>query len=104
MFFMHCFAAASFAVLSLTAAAQPANAQLDPADSEARIPLISYQSAFTSYRPSSDAQEPPDKVWRATNEEMGKLGGHAGHMATEEKPTKPATPEPAKPAHRPMHR
>lgn len=43
-----------------------------------------YESAFKGFRSSGDEQASPDKVWRTANDEMAKLGGHAGHMKSSE--------------------
>ena len=72
-------------------------ARLDPADPKAAVPSRSYESAFKDYRPYVDTEV---ARWRETNEEMGRLGGHVGHVP---KPsggtTKPAANAPAQSSH-----
>lgn len=59
-----------------SAAAQTA-APPDPADPKAAAQARAYESAFRDYRPYVD----PEIVrWRQSNEEMGRLGGHMGHV------------------------
>lgn len=81
MSFIPHLAAFAAAMVSLAAAAQPKSAPPDPADPAAPVPLVSYQSAFRNTQPSSEHGDTPDKTWRAANDEMARLGGHAGHMA-----------------------
>ncbi|WP_151638761.1 hypothetical protein [Noviherbaspirillum aerium] len=68
--------------------AQEKQTQYAPTDAAAPITAIGYESAFKGYRSPSDEGNTPDKVWRSANEEMGKLGGHAGQM--KESPSQPA--------------
>lgn len=69
-----CFALA--ACFAGSAAAQNP-ARPDPADPKASAPVRPYVSAFEGYRPYDD---PEIARWRAVNEEMGRLKGHAGHI------------------------
>ncbi|WP_269531407.1 hypothetical protein [Chitinimonas sp. BJYL2] len=39
---------------------------------------VSYRSVFETYQPWM--AEMPAQRWRAHNEQVGKLGGHAGHL------------------------
>jgi hypothetical protein len=71
-----------------------------------------YRSAFDSYRPWR--ADEPSADWRQANQEMGQLGGHAGHLrgappspSTSSSTTKPS-PKPSggdamHDAHRNMH-
>lgn len=53
-------------------------ARPDPADPKAATPARpAYESAFKGYRPHSD---PEVARWRESNEEMGRLKGHVGHV------------------------
>jgi hypothetical protein len=73
---------AAFAVLPCThfaLAAPPAAKQWNPADPGAPAGAFRYESAFDNYR-AATAESQPVKAWRSANDEMGKLGGHAGHM------------------------
>lgn len=65
------------ASVAASAAAQVA-ARPDPADPKAAAPTRpAYESAFKGYRPHS---EPEVARWRESNEEMGRLKGHVGHV------------------------
>jgi hypothetical protein len=69
------------------AAAQTA-ARPDPADPKAAVPARPYESAFKGYRPYVD---PEVTRWRQSNEEVGRLGGHVGHVPKAQGPAvKPA--------------
>lgn len=81
-----------------SAAAQTAT-RPDPADSKAAVPARAYESAFKDYRPYADPEVPR---WRQTNEEMGRLGGHVGHVPRETGATatvKPGAKPPAPAGH-----
>ena len=80
------------ALVAASAAAQ-SPARHDPAGSKAAMPLRQYESVFKGYRPYVD----PDVArWREANEDMGRLGGHVGHVPGSV-PPRGATPQPAKP-------
>ena len=53
-----------------------ADAPVNPRDAQAKVPPVTYRSAFEGYRAFAD-QELAD--WRRANEEVGAAGGHAGH-------------------------
>ena len=62
----------------------------DPSDPKASAPVRPYVSTFEGYRPYAD---PEIARWRAVNEEMGRLKGHAGHVpGTGSSKTGAATP------------
>jgi len=67
------------AMMAVSAAAQNA-ARPDPADPRANVPSRSYESALKDYRPYVDAEI---ARWRETNAEVGRLGGHVGHVPRE---------------------
>jgi hypothetical protein len=73
-------AVAAWVFLPLAASAQQKHPESNPLDPDAPVSAIRYESAFKNIRASTDESESPDKVWRAANEQMGKLAGHAGHM------------------------
>jgi hypothetical protein len=79
MSFVHCMAIA-IAAISIGAAAQEKTHETDPANPAGNASSFSYQSAFTNYRPFADEGEMSDKTWRTANDEMERLGGHAGHV------------------------
>lgn len=73
---------AAFAILPgahFARAAQPTAKQSNPADPGAPTGVFRYESAFGSYRAATEESQPA-KAWRSANDDMGKLGGHAGHM------------------------
>src|SRR6476661_2869466 len=67
-------------VIPLSAIAQQNPFQYGPADADAPVSAMVYQSVFQHVRESDDERAAPDKQWRAANDAMGKLGGHAGQM------------------------
>jgi hypothetical protein len=75
----------------------------DPRAPEARVPAVTYRSAFQDYRPYREQEL---ASWRAVNEEVARVGGHVGVMKNAEKPDEPQ--KDAKPAagghHQGMHR
>ncbi|WP_194724757.1 hypothetical protein [Noviherbaspirillum malthae] len=73
-------AVAAWGLLPIAALAQQEQAKYNPADASAPVNAVPYESAFKGFRSNGDEQASPDKIWRSVNDEMGKLGGHAGHM------------------------
>ena len=77
------------------AMAQPAVP--DPANPKAEVAPLRYESAIARAKPP----EPKPGTWKQLNEEVGRLGGHAGHLkATESAPAKDSGSSP-KPRSRP---
>lgn len=78
-------------VAATSAVAQ--TAQRDPADpKQGALAVPSHAPVFRDYRPYAD---PEVGRWRQVNDEVGRLGGHLGHL-----PRKPdAAHKPAAPAH-----
>lgn len=72
-------AVAAWAFLPLAASAQQKQ-DPNPADPSAPVSSIRYESVFKTFRSSQEDGPAPDKAWRSANEEMGRLGGHVGHM------------------------
>lgn len=70
----------SLAWLPLAAGAQQAIQAADPADARATVPPLRYESAFNDYRGVPDEEKTPDHHWRAVNDAVRNLGGHAGHL------------------------
>lgn len=48
-----------------------------PHDDSAPISTIEYRSAFNGYQPQRNLEL---QSWRDVNDEMGRLGGHVGHV------------------------
>ena len=68
-----------------------------PTDPKAPVPARPYESVFKDYRPYADADV---ARWRETNEEMGRLGGHVGHVSKSSAATsKPAAKAPPQSGH-----
>ena len=65
-----------------------------PADPSAPAPAAGYKSAFESYRAY---REEPLADWRAVNDEVGVIGGHAGIFrapaAAQGQPPAPGAPQ-----------
>lgn len=109
MSFVHRTVLAVVAALPLLAEAQGA----DPANPAAIVAAPHYDSPFKAYRPFTETDVAPDQVWRAANEEMARLRGHAGHVNAagvhEAAPSSPAalpneaSSPPAQPAGHGMH-
>lgn len=91
--------AAAWAFMPVAAAAQVKQNTPDPLDANAPAVEVRYESAFKTFRSPVEERQTPDKVWRSANEEMGKLGGHMGHMQSSgEKPQPAASAGSAPPA------
>lgn len=65
----------AFAAHAPLAAAEPAAARTDPANPEAPVPAIRYDSAFDGYR---SYRQTPLAPWRDVNDEVARVGGHPG--------------------------
>ena len=76
-------AVSAIALLPFAAAAQNALPQPDPLDPDVSVQASTYQSAFLNYRTIGEETGAPDQAWRSANDEMGRLGGHAGHLKDE---------------------
>jgi len=63
-----------------SSAAAQTTARPDPADPKAAAPTRPYESSFKDYRPYVDAEV---ARWRQSNDDMGRLGGHIGHVPRE---------------------
>lgn len=69
------------ALTPFAATAQQKTQQPNPLDANAPVSVSTYTSAFKNYQAASNEEEvSPDKTWRAANDEVGKLGGHGGHI------------------------
>jgi hypothetical protein len=95
-------AAAAALALAAPAGAQPRPRPDDPA---VKTPPAAQTSAFEGYRRFRDEEMVP---WREVNDEVGRLGGHSGHMTGHVKddaqPAAPQQPQSAPPAAEPVRR
>lgn len=82
---------ASALLLGSTAVLAQTGARPDPADPRLSVPAATTESAFAGYRRFRDE---PLADWRAGNDEMRGLGGHAGHIRDAAPPAS-RTPPPA---------
>lgn len=80
------------AAFAAGAAAQQ-SARPHPADPGAPAKPPAWESAFEDYRPY---EEPAIARWREVNDEMRRLGGHAGHVQGSV-PPRDSAPQAAKP-------
>lgn len=65
-----------FAAVLSGCAARQTETSPNARDAQAKVPAVTYRSAFEGYRAFAD-QELAD--WRRANEEVGAAGGHKGH-------------------------
>jgi hypothetical protein len=93
------FGIAALAALAPLVAAQPQQPRPHPADPEVRVPNVTYQSSFTGYVSYREQDIAP---WRDVNDEVSRVGGHAGILRgtghSEHAPTKPVAKSPVTPA------
>jgi hypothetical protein len=91
----------AFAALAVALAlAAPAGAQSRPRpdDPAVKTPPRTQASAYEGYRPFREEDVAP---WREVNDEVGRLGGHSGHVgkdAAVSPAVPPQTSAPARPA------
>ena len=71
---------ATLVAAPIVVTAQEKNRTSDPTDPTAATSPYRYESAFSRYQSVLEAEESPAQAWRAANDEMGRLGGHAGHL------------------------
>jgi hypothetical protein len=93
-----------FALSALVAGAAFAQgeAKKDPAKPEAAAPPLKYESAFEGFRPF---QEQEVVSWRKVNQEVARMGGHAGVLKSGQESNGAARQEETGPAPgKTMHR
>lgn len=81
-------------ILPSVVVAQEKSKQADPANPAEAVLTPAYESAFSGYQASRDAKESPTKVWRAINDEMGRVGGHTGQIKEASTTAAPASQKP----------
>lgn len=70
-----------------------------PADPSVPVPPLRYESAFSDYQSHRDQ---PLREWIGVNDEMRRLGGHAGHLGDlSSRPTAPLPDPASSPVRRP---
>lgn len=91
-----CLAIGVLAALPFAAGAQqPAQKAMPPAgpqDAHAPAPALTYASAFANYKAASDDAASPEQAWRAANDAVNKLGGHAGDSKGNAQASRAASP------------
>ena len=80
MLFPRLLTVAALAIFPLTGVAAQDNEMLDAADAAAEVVVAPYESAFEGYRSWQDIKVSPVLGWRAANDEMARIGGHAGQI------------------------
>lgn len=73
-------AIATLVVAPVAVAAEENTRPMDPSNPAAKSASFAYESALSSYWSMPADEEAPKNVWRAANDEMAGLGGHAGHL------------------------
>jgi hypothetical protein len=91
--------AATAAALALAAQAG-AQSRPRPDDPAVKTAPAAHASAYESYRPFREEEPAP---WREVNDEVGRLGGHSGHMGKDAVPA-PAAQPPSGPTAQPAAR
>ena len=71
----------ALAAVATGAALAQTDVPRNPSDPAVPVPKVEYRSAFADYRPYAEEDAGPAASWRALNDEMGRLGGHRGHLA-----------------------
>jgi hypothetical protein len=61
----------------------------DPVNPAAKVPVVSYESVFATYRAFEEAEQLP---WRAVNDEAARLRGHRGQVEPEAPPARSGAP------------
>lgn len=91
------------AALPLFASAQMP--QMDAASPDSGGFPIAYRSAFAGYQPMQDPVEPSIEQWRALNDEVARVGGHAGAIKDDAPPETAAggKEDASSPARMPQH-
>jgi hypothetical protein len=93
--------AVAFSVLLSFAAHAQQPAYPDPARADEAVAAPVYQSAFADYQPLRDVEKTPLESWRAANDEVARIGGHAGSL---KQAATPASDKPAQPDAHGAHR
>ena len=82
----------ALATLSTTVVAAEHHQPPDPTDPAAIVPVAPYESAFAGYKILRESSDSPAKAWRDANDEMGRIGGHAGQIKDAADQAMPAAP------------
>lgn len=84
-------AIAVLAIAPLAAIAQDKPKQPDPTSPVEPAAELVYESALRDYQAYTEPKESPAKVWRAANDEMGRVGGHMGQIKEDATPADHST-------------
>ena len=87
------------AIAVLLPAAALAGVPADPTRADVTVPAPVYQSVFANYQSMQEEEQSPDKVWKRANEEVGRIGGHAGYLRDEKESGEKAGHPAATPHH-----
>lgn len=91
MSYLHQFIIGAAMLLPAFASAENAHLARDPSDPADKGSIPAYQSAFATYQSLQESAEAPDARWRAHNEEVARIGGHAG-VLKDAAPSRSAVP------------
>lgn len=80
MFIARCLTTIVLSSVFAQSIAQESAIPRDPSDASVSEADFRYESVFAGYLPAVESSDMPSNAWRAANEEMAKLGGHAGHI------------------------
>lgn len=88
------------AAMLLPALAPAENTRLarDPSDPADKGSIPPYQSAFATYQPLQEFTDAPNARWRTHNDEVARVGGHAGVLKDAAPSRSSAPPKAAAPA------
>jgi hypothetical protein len=73
-------ALAAFSVTPFALATNEDAGVVNPTSPAAPTPSFQYKSVLDSYQPIAEDDATPGKRWRTANEEVARIGGHAGYM------------------------
>lgn len=73
-------ALAAIALAPAAHAASGASPTTDPSQPSAPTTVFQYESVIKTYQTAPQDDATPGQTWRAANEEVGRIGGHAGYM------------------------
>lgn len=78
MSYLHHFIIGAAMLLPAFASGENARLARDPSNPADKGSIPGYQSAFDAYQPLQESTDAPETHWRTLNEEVARVGGHAG--------------------------